>query len=1185
MYVLAKTYLLCLGHDRNLGIMAQQYYGTRIHAQHRPFAIHAFAIQALLFVCVVLLCALAPLHGQNIRFKRITLQQGLSQSSVQAILHDNRGFLWFGTQDGLNCYDGYTINVYRNTSGDSLSLPNSFVQTLYEDRTGTLWIGTLGGGIAQMNRFTRHFTTFGQFGSKEKTSALTTEERNIYAIIEDKQGNIWVGTGGGLLRLNPSSRFFEERFTTQNSPLPSPHVRALHADNDGNIWVGTAKGLMCYNPKSKQWQYFVNNSGFADTDISAFAPDYSEDYATRYAHNTSPRLAAGAAFSNTLWIGTANGVYHFDCAQKLVTDVYPAPVKNAPVKTLAIGIGGLLWVGYEGEGLQMINTHTRSVSVLRHVRNQPESLSHNAVLSVLMDKHLNLWVGTDGAGVCYFNPDEYRFELISNDNGSGTNIVMSMLEDKQSRIWFGTIAGGLHSYDRRTGAFVNYKHEPKNTRSLSNNFVWSLAEDRSGAIWVGTNGGGLCRFDRTPSSAFTTYLHDDRNPSSLPHNSVYSMLEDSEGIFWVATDNGLAMMNRENGTFTTFRSKAETDNQSSKSAGQSLSGTISSNAVRVIYEDRRHTLWVGTRGGGLNRFNRLGKTFETFRHSPENRNTISNDDVMSIHEDTKGILWIGTANGLNRFDPASGSFTAFYEKDGLPNRYVCSIMEDSGGYLWLATGKGISRFNTQNGTFNLFEEISRRAGSEFNQDACLKDHEGYMYFGGVAGFIRFHPDSVQTNYLVPPVVFTEFKRFNKPVRLDTIISEKRELHLSVDDSFIAFEFAALSFSLPDKIKYSCKLENFDKDWNDLGTKREATYTNLAAGEYVLRVRATNYDGVQNNDGVSLRIIVHPHWWQTVWARLLAVAVVIASAFALYRWRVRRIEKRQQDLERTITERTAEISTGHDEILRQNDVLMQLNIEKNEFLGIAAHDLKNPLTSIILSASIIQQYQTRMTVPEINDQMDHILITAKRMQETILNLLDINAIESGRFTFSPIAMNVVEVVNDVVEGYYLRAKDKEISLHFNHDSDEIMTMCDRNALMQVLENLISNAIKYSPPGKNVYVNVLSSHSDQDSELFRRERDALVRLPMAEKHVRIEFQDEGPGLSEEDKTQLFQKFAKLSAKPTGGEHSTGLGLSIVKKIIEAMHGQVWCESELEHGATFIVELPISEVPKELLLERLS
>jgi len=330
---------------------------------------------------------------------------------------------------------------------------------------------------------------------------------------------------------------------------------------------------------------------------------------------------------------------------------------------------------------------------------------------------------------------------------------------------------------------------------------------------------------------------------------------------------------------------------------------------------------------------------------------------------------------------------------------------------------------------------------------------------------------------------------------------------------------------------------------------------------------------------------HLYWWQTLWAKLTLVFALAAGAFALYRWRERRVEKRQQDLERIIAERTAEISVGHDEIIRQNDVLMQLNIEKNEFLGIAAHDLKNPLTSIILSASIIQQYQTRMTVPEINDQMDHILITAKRMQETILNLLDINAIESGRFTFNPIAMNVVEVVNDVVEGYYLRAKDKEITLHFNHDSDEVMTMCDRNALMQVLENLISNAIKYSPLGKNVYVNVISSFHDQPSALFSREKNATERQPMIEKHVRIEFQDEGPGLTPEDKEQLFHKFAKLSAKPTGGEHSTGLGLSIVKKIIEAMHGQVWCESEIHHGATFIVELPINAVPMELLLERLS
>jgi signal transduction histidine kinase len=337
-----------------------------------------------------------------------------------------------------------------------------------------------------------------------------------------------------------------------------------------------------------------------------------------------------------------------------------------------------------------------------------------------------------------------------------------------------------------------------------------------------------------------------------------------------------------------------------------------------------------------------------------------------------------------------------------------------------------------------------------------------------------------------------------------------------------------------------------------------------------------------NESAETASVWSAQFWTTT---PFLVGLGIVGALCLYLWRVRRIKRRQDALERTIQERTAELSARAEEIKRQNDILVSLNTEKNEFLGIAAHDLKNPLTSIILSASIIQQYHSRMTPVEIHEQTDHILITARRMQETILNLLDINAIESGRFKFNPIAMNMVEVVNDVVEGYYLRAKDKEISLHFNHDRDEIMMMCDRTALMQVLENIVSNAIKYSPLGKNVFVSVSVSCGDDAPTLFEREDVNSPHQPLKNRHVRVEIQDEGPGLTPEDKQLLFQKFAKLSAKPTGGEHSTGLGLSIVKKIVEAMEGQVWCDSEPGKGARFIIELPIIEPPAELLLERYS
>ncbi|MCU0426728.1 MAG: ATP-binding protein [Candidatus Kapabacteria bacterium] len=1144
-----------------------------------------------LLIVFIAFCSIEKTLAQQVRFKRTSVQHGLSQSSVQAMCQDRRGFLWFGTQNGLNCYDGYTMTVYRSQAGDSASLPENFIQSLYEDRSGTLWVGTLGGGLARMNPYSRRFTPISlyrqslQSPSREPSSA---DIANIFAFTEDKFGRIWVGTGYGLLRVNPTSNQVENHWTRGNSPLESPQIQALFTDAQGNIWIGTPKGLWCFNPEKNSWRSIGTAEGLSDKDIRAFAPDNHSSVGT----SSTQGLASLRPLtpqqqtqpSNALWIGTASGVYRVDCFQKTVNRFFPAPIQGTAVQTLCVGEGGLLWAGYAGEGLQLINVRTGVSKLLRHSPSQRESLSHNAVLSLMTDRSNILWVGTDGAGLCYFNGDEYRFEFLTNDSGSGSSIVMSMLEDKQGNIWFGTLADGLHRIQPPSEAITTYKHAPNNPRSISNNLVWALAQDRAGTLWVGTNGGGLCRFDRA-SGTFTSFKHDEQHSSSLPDDRVYSLLETADGTFWVATGNGLAMMNRQAGTFTTYRATPLTTSRSTGN-GQAFEQTgtaISSNAVRSLYESKRGVLWIGTRGGGLNRFDRSSQTFTAFRHNPSNANSISSDEVSSIHEDAKGILWIGTANGLNRFDPANGSFSVFSEKNGLPNSFVYSVIGDERGYIWLTTGKGITRFHPQSATFNTFEEVSHRAGLEFNQDACFKDRAGYIYFGSVAGLVRFHPDSVQINYRSPPVVLTAFKKFNKPAPPDTIISEKRELHLSVDDSFIAFEFAALSFSLPEKIRYYCKLENFDTDWIDVGTKREVTYTNLEAGEYVLHVRSTNYDGIRSEEGARLHIIIHPHWWQTLWAKIAAFVLVVFCGVWLYKWRLRTIEARQQELERTIAERTAELSVGNLEITRQNDILMALNTEKNEFLGIAAHDLKSPLTSIILSASIVQQYQSRMTVDEIKDQMEHILITAKRMQETILNLLDINAIESGRFKFNPMALNIVEVVNDVVEGYFLRAQDKQITLHFNHDTDEIMMMCDRNALMQILENLISNAIKYSPLGKSVYVSVMSSEYAQAPTLFTREAETIEHLPMPERHVRVEIQDEGPGLNSEDKAMLFQKFAKLSSKPTGGEHSTGLGLSIVKKIVESMNGRVWCETELGKGAAFTIELPIVEVSQADLDER--
>lgn len=1130
------------------------------------------AASAAFFIANICAISLAMTNmtakADQMRFRQISLEQGLSQSSVYAVVQDKQGFLWFGTQDGLNRFDGYTLTVFRQQSDNPKSLPNNCIQTLYEDQSGKLWVGTRGGGAAWRNPFTGIFTS----AYKSSQPIFGIEEQDVYAFAEGQSGTMWIGTGAGLILVNTATGVIEEQFSSKNSPLKQAFIRALAMDNAGVLWIATPQGLYSYTRAGKQWKIFQ----YDKNDIASL-PD-NDVYSLCIPHRT------GGISTNEIIVGTASALVRLSTKSgKVVASLPHNNRSKAKVVALCAVQNGTFWVGYGGDGIRecsVVYDEKQGLierRALRHEANQPNGLSNDVILSLYYDRAGGLWVGTDGAGVNYAHPDEYRFEnFANNDADAGGNIILTIIEEKQApgkqgNIWLGTLSGGISRFNPVQNSFTTFRNNPANTRSLVNNMVWSLLEDKRGTLWAGTNG-GLSKFNPT-SGDFTNYIHDPKNPNTLPDNNIYTVFEDSHGNLWIASNGGLTRMNRESGVFTTFRSSGKPNE-------------ISANSVRKIYEDRAGVLWVGTRGGGLNRFDPQSSSFLHFRHSPSNPTTISNDYVLSIYEDRAGTLWIGTAGGLNKFDRTNGTFTAFREGDGLPNNYICGILEDESGNLWLGTVRGICKFDPRSGKFTTFEELYNRAGSEFNQDACLKTSGGMFYFGGINGFVRFHPDSIHTNYSVPPVVLTGFKKFNKSVDMvlagDSLMPTKRELHLSVDDTFISFEFAALSYTLPHKISYSCKLEGFDKDWIDLGNKREATYTNLDAGEYTFRVRATNYDGVWNEQGTSLHVIIHPHWWQTLWAKSIGILALGVIILAGYKWRIRRVEERSKELEQTIGERTSALSMSNREITRQNDSLMQLNQEKNEFLGIAAHDLKNPLTAIMMSSSIVKQYHTKMTSEEVVEQMEHILITAKRMKETILNLLDINSIESGRFKFSNIPMNIVEVVNDVVEGYYLRAKDKEISLHFNTETDEMMTFADRNAFMQVMENLISNAIKYSPLGKNVYVTIIGSATDGMAALFTREEATLEHIPMQQAHVRIEIQDEGPGLSADDKQKLFGKFAKLSAKPTRGEHSTGLGLSIVKKIVEAMNGKVWCESELGNGATFIVELPLVEIPPEAALQ---
>jgi signal transduction histidine kinase len=579
-----------------------------------------------------------------------------------------------------------------------------------------------------------------------------------------------------------------------------------------------------------------------------------------------------------------------------------------------------------------------------------------------------------------------------------------------------------------------------------------------------------------------------------------------------------------------------------------------------------------------------------------------------MYEDTtsKGILWLGTNGGLFAVNIHTGTVRHWTEAKGLPNNVVYGILPDDAGNLWLSTNRGLAKFNPTSQTFRAYTLSDGLPSNEFNQGAYFRANSGELFFGSMEGLVSFFPHRVRDNPFVPPIVLTAFKKFNKPVTLDTAITLAHTIEIPHSDNFISFEFAALNFLNSQKNKYMYKLEGFDNDWIYAGEQRTVNYTNLDPGTYQFRVKGSNNDGVWNDVGATLQLRVLPPWWQRWWFRSGLLVMVVGGLGAGYYGRMRFVKAQNHKLKGLVASRTVEleamlveVETTSKEIQRQHEILEEqareiefvnselqmtnqtledkngelalLNNEKNEFLGIASHDLKNPLASIILTIDKIQRYASRMTAEQITQSQNSIRQTAQRMVTIITNLLDVNALESGKINIVIEPVDVSAIVQTIVHDYQEKAALKNILLYAEGTETQHYALADGNIVQEVLDNLVSNAVKYSPHGKRVWVSVVSDESNLTERLSSSEALASGLITDAYACLLLTVRDEGQGLTEEDKGRLFGKFARLSAQPTGGEHSTGLGLSIVKKLVEAMHGRVWCESELGKGATFVVELP--------------
>ena len=832
---------------------------------------------------------------RHLKFSHLTTNDGLSQGYVTAILQDRRGFMWFATRDGLNRYDGNTFVVYKNSPNDPSSLSSNFLQDLIEDDNGYLWIAT-NTGVNRFDPTTERCTRY----LHDVNDADGIGSAYVTSIARDSGGYLWFGTlDSGLDRFDPrSGRFIHHR--NDSNGMFVGRITKVIAGRQGEIWFVGEHGLFHLNPQTGEItrppaipygltgeSVYEDEAGdlwvLADSPIVGLVKyDPKAERAATY-----PLLAAVPA--STAYGGSTNG--------NLIAD----------------GQNGL-WVP-SGLGLSYFDRRTVKFTYqLEHDETDPDSLDSNAIMSVYEDTGGVLWVGTENAGLNILNFQQQQFGYYGHRPGDLNSLspgrVKAIYQEPNGALWIGFFPRALDRLDPSTGQVTHYIPKPGNENALSEGTnVDSIYKDAAGYLWVG---GGACGLDRLDerTGRFKHYRYNPDDPHGLMSDNVFTIYGDRNGNMWVGQQNGISRFDPATEKFINY--KPDPNNPDSLA-----------NWVWIIYQDRSGTLWLGTFGGALIGFDDKAKGFAAYTPDSHDPHKLNGGGITTIHEDRTGTLWAGGFDGLYRFNRQDGSFKRYTESQGLPSSTIRCIREDGVGRLWLSTQKGVSRFDPHKETFRNYDVSDGLQSNEFS-DGCYQGRDGEMFFGGSNGFNAFFPEDVRDNPFVPPVMVTSFKIFNKAVPIGSQSVLKKaipyvdSLTLSYRDNIFSFEFAALSYANSQKNRYRYKLEGLEPSWNEVGSKqRLATYTNLDPGKYVLRVQGSNGDGVWNEEGVSLPIVITPPWWKTNWFRIACTAVLLALLWAAYQWRVRQLHHQfETALAARVGERTRIARELHDTLLQK-----------------------------------------------------------------------------------------------------------------------------------------------------------------------------------------------------------------------------------------------------------------------------
>lgn len=1090
---------------------------------------------------------------QNELFRHLTVKNGLSNNTVTAIIQDSKGFMWFGTEDGLNRYNGYSIDVYKHDPANEKTLSHSRIRCLFEDKNNDLWVGT-DDGLDFFDVATEKFIRY----NKEKTKGGLSGNI-ISAITQDGKGNLWVGTvNNGISILNLNSKIWTQFGSgTFKGTLPSSTVSSLATDKDGDIIIGTNNGLSVFK-NSSLISYLNDNSptSISDNEIACLFVDYK----------------------NNLWIGTLNGGLNmFDKRNGTFTRFSNQPgnintISQNSVFSISSDRKNNLFVATLSGGLNKLLLADKNVTVYRNNPLNPSSISSNTIWSTWCDNTGTMWIGTD-KGVDSYNANITRFStsqvLAPGGESKNNTNVYAALEDKAGNLWLGVLGSGL-VLKSKTGTVSYFQNIAGNASSLSDNNVFCIYEDSNGTIWVGTYN-GLNEYNKA-TGKFTVYRHTEGDVFSISNNNIRCITEDKSGMLWVGTyGGGLNSYNKTTRKFTSYKVS-------------STPGTISSDIITGLSVSSTGSLLVATFGGGLCVMN-SGGGFEKHITSAET-GSISNNNINCILPDQDNGFWIGTyGGGLNYFNLTGKKFTRFTERNGLPNNTINGLALDDEKNLWISTNQEICKltFNQDKSKLNVhLFDAPDGIENTFNAGAFCKRKNGEIIFGGNNGYNLFDPKSITDNPFKPPVVITKFFLFEKPFFMDTIITSKNSIELDYRQNFFSFEFAALNFTFPEKNKYAYMMEGLDNEWVYSGSRRYAQYTNIDPGTYTFKVKACNNDGIWNDEGASLTIIITPPFWKTWWFYLLSAIAFIAITIGYIRFRTRTILKQYEILEQKVDERTTELRTEKEKTEQKSreleKTLTDLRTTQNQLIhsekmaslgqltaGIA-HEIQNPLNFVNNFSALSKDLIADLTVSKdeqekteiMNDlvqNLDKINHHGKRAERIVKSMLMHSRTGAGEKQVADLNKIIEEALN--LSYTSMRSKDGNFACSNTTSLDQSLPLISvmPQDISRVILNLLNNAF-YAISEKRKMAP--ANYSPELILSSKKENNRIL----------ISVKDNGMGMPKEVKEKIFQPF--FTTKPTG--EGTGLGLSLSYDIITKGHnGTIEVKSESGNGTEFIIGLP--------------